>query len=133
MRASERRRTSRGFTLIEVLVALAIFGVVALTLMTQSREQVRMAASLEDRLIAHWVASNTLTDMQTLGGLPDVGASETSTVMAGRDWFVTMTVGTTPTPEVRNVEIKVSTYDVVSGEHGDPVTSLIGFIGRRGN
>lgn len=133
MRASRLPgQAGRGFTLIEVLMALAIFGVVSLMLLGQSRDQVRMAAGLEDRLIAHWVALNTLTDLQTIGGLPDTGSSETSTVMAGRDWFVTIRIGTTPAPEVRNAEILVSPYDPVSGEHGQPLTSLIGFIGKRG-
>lgn len=126
------RHADRGFTLIEVLMALAIFGIVSLMLLSSSREQVRMAAGIEDRLLAHWVASNTLTDLQTAGSLPDPGNSETSTVMAGRDWFVTMQVGTTPAPEVRNVEISVSSYDPVSGKHGEPLTSLVGFIGQRG-
>lgn len=132
MRGAERLVSGRGFTLIEVLMALAVFGVVALMLLTHTREQVRMSAGLEDRLLAHWVALNTLTDLQTSGGLPDPGSSETSTVMAGRDWFVTMQVGTTPAAEVRNVEISVSTYDPISGEHGTPVTRLVGFIGQRG-
>ncbi|MEL0028550.1 MAG: prepilin-type N-terminal cleavage/methylation domain-containing protein, partial [Perlucidibaca sp.] len=64
MRASRLPgQAGRGFTLIEVLMALAIFGVVSLMLLGQSRDQVRMAAGLEDRLIAHWVALNTLTLM----------------------------------------------------------------------
>ena len=75
---------------------MAIFGIVALTLLTQTREQTRQAGSLEDRLIAHWVATNTLTDLQSVGQLPDLGNSETSTVMTGRDWLITMKAGKPP-------------------------------------
>lgn len=132
-RAGQGRVPARGFTLIEVLVALAIFGIVALALLTQSREQVRMAGSVEDRLLAHWVASNTLTDLQTSPGLPEPGNSETSTVMAGRDWFITIRIGTTPATEVRNVEVSVAPYDPVSGDQGSALVKLIGFVGRRSN
>lgn len=124
---------SRGFTLIEVLVAMAIFGIVALTLLTQTREQTRQAASLEDRLLAHWVATNTLTDLQSAGQLPDLGNSETNTVMAGRDWLIIMTVSTTPSPDVRSMEVKVSSYDPVSGEGGSPLVNVVGFVGRFNN
>ncbi|WP_022955931.1 type II secretion system minor pseudopilin GspI [Perlucidibaca piscinae] len=122
----------RGFTLIEVLVAMAIFGIVALTLLTHNRDQVRQAASLEDRLLAHWVALNTLTELQTGNSFPDLGKAETSAVMAGRDWFVDYQVQPTPVNDVRNVRIDVSAYDVVSEQKGNVLVSLTGFVGRRG-
>lgn len=125
------RRAERGFTLIEVLAAMAVFGIVALVLLTQSREQVRLAASLEDRLLAHWVASNTLTDLQTGPSMPDLGSSETSTVMAGRDWFVTMKTATTPSTDVRSVVVSVSAYNPLTDSKGAPLVSLTGFVGRR--
>lgn len=132
-RRTTKSLRSRGFTLIEVLVAMAIFGIVALTLLTQTREQTRQAASLEDRLIAHWVATNTLTDLQSVGQLPDLGSSETNTVMAGRDWLVSMRAGKTPSPDVRSMEVKVSSYDPISGESGSPLVDVVGFIGRFNN
>ena len=124
-----RHAKQQGFTLIEVLVAMAIFGVVAVTLLSQSANQTRLAIGIEDRLIAHWVANNTLTDLQVSGQMPEVGVTESNAVMAGRDWFVTIITSPTPVANVRNVEVKVAPYDVLSGEHGAPITSLIGFTG----
>lgn len=126
-------RNGRGFTLIEVLVAMAIFGVVALTLLTQTREQTRQAASLEDRLLAHWVATNTMADLQSAGQLPELGKIETNTVMAGRDWLIIMTAATTPSPDVRSMEVQVSSYDPVTGDNGSPLVNVVGFIGQFNN
>lgn len=133
MQATKHASGSRGFTLIEVLVAMAIFGIVALTLLTQTREQTRQAGSLEDRLLAHWVATNTLTDLQSAGQLPDVGKTETNTVMAGRDWFIVMTAGTTPSPDVRSMKVQVSSFNPVSGDSGSPLVDVVGYIGRFNN
>lgn len=126
------RRADRGFTLIEVLVSLAIFGVVALTLLTTSRDQTRQAAAIEDRLLAHWIALNTLTDLQAGSEYLEVGVTDTTAVMAGRDWFVTIVVSTTPSPAVRHLDISVAPYDPISTKAGNDLVTEVGFLRQRG-
>ena len=126
------RRADRGFTLIEVLVSLAIFGVVALTLLTTSRDQTRQAAAIEDRLLAHWIALNTLTDLQAGSEYLEVGVTDTTAVMAGRDWFVTIEVSTTPSPAVRHLDISVAPYDPISAKAGNDLVTEVGFLRQRG-
>jgi hypothetical protein len=53
--------------------------------------------------------------------------------MAGRDWLITMKAGKTPSPDVRSMEVKVSSYDPISGESGSPLVDVVGFIGRFNN
>lgn len=125
-------RANRGFTLIEVLVALAIFGVVALSLLTSSRDQTRQAAALEDRMLAHWIALNTLTDLQASNDYPEVGVMDSTAVMAGRDWFVTISVSSTPSPAVRHLDISVAPFDPISGKAGNDLVSEVGFLRQRG-
>ena len=125
-------RVNRGFTLIEVLVALAIFGVVALSLLTSSRDQTRQAAALEDRMFAHWIALNTLTDLQASNDYPEVGVMDSTAVMAGRDWFVTISVSSTPSPAVRHLDISVAPFDPISGKAGNDLVSEVGFLRQRG-
>lgn len=125
-------RANRGFTLIEVLVALAIFGVVALSLLTSSRDQTRQAAALEDRMFAHWIALNTLTDLQASNDYPEVGVMDSTAVMAGRDWFVTISVSSTPSPAVRHLDISVAPFDPISGKAGNDLVSEVGFLRQRG-
>lgn len=126
------RRADQGFTLIEVLVALAIFGIVALTLLTTSRDQTRQAAAIEDRLLAHWVALNTLTDLQAGREFLDVGVTDTTAVMAGRDWFVTIEVSATPSPAVRHLDISVAPYDPINAKAGNDLVTEVGFLSQRG-
>ena len=125
-------RVNRGFTLIEVLVALAIFGVVALSLLTSSRDQTRQAAALEDRMFAHWIALNTLTDLQASNDYPEVGVMDSTAVMAGRDWFVTISVSSTPSPAVRHLDISVAPFGPISGKAGNDLVSEVGFLRQRG-
>lgn len=123
--------SQRGFTLIEVLVALAIFGVVALTLMEHARMQVRQAAGVEDRLLAHWVALNSLTDLQTAPDFVAIGTSDTTAVLAGRDWFVTLETSATPDDAVRHVDVSVAPYNAITNARGSALVTITGFVRRR--
>ena len=67
------RRLQRGFTLVEVLVALAIL---ATALAAASRVSVMMAdssAELRQRLLAGWTAQNRLAELQARRAWPGVG------------------------------------------------------------
>src|SRR5207244_10981661 len=85
-----------GFTLIEMLVALAIFSLAALALLRLGGATATNSASLSDQAIAQLVARNlaveTITDPQP----PAFGASQGDVVNAGRRWRWTRTVARSP-------------------------------------
>ena len=64
----------RGFTLLEVLVALAVFSVAAMSLMKVSESQFRVSQHLEEKTFAHWIALNVITEMQVNQDWPSIFA-----------------------------------------------------------
>ena len=84
--AGGRARYARaGFTLIEMLVALAVFALVAMALLNLSGESTRSAVRVEARTLGGLVAENVAADAMIAPSLP-VGEVSGETQMAGRVW-----------------------------------------------
>ncbi|MEO0676169.1 MAG: type II secretion system minor pseudopilin GspI, partial [Pseudomonadota bacterium] len=54
----------QGFTLVEVLVAMAVLAIALTAGLRLINQQTRFASALEDRVFAHWVAMNTMAERQ---------------------------------------------------------------------
>lgn len=119
-------RRNHGFTLLEVLVALAVVAIALSALLTSSGQTINAASGLRDRTVAQWVAENRLAEMRLEAGWPDIGRTRGQVEMAGRDWFWTMRVEETQDEDLRRVEVEVAHQR--EAENG--VFTLLGFIGR---
>ena len=101
------RRSEQGFTLIEMLVALAIFSLAALALLRLGGATATNSASLSDQALAQIVARNlaveTLTDPQP----PAFGATQGDAANGGRRWRWTRTVNRSPEARIQQIEIHV--------------------------
>lgn len=115
-------RTRRGFTLIEVLIALAVVALALLGLTRVAAMQVRNFDALRERTLAGWVAANVLEETRLAATMPSTGRSDGRVEFAARAWRWTRDVSTTPDPSVRRVDIRV-----FEGEAKEPVASLTGF------
>jgi general secretion pathway protein I len=104
-----RANKARGFTMIEVLVALAI---VAIALAASLRAVGSLAASegeLHERLLAGWSADNTLAKLYLAQVWPDVGQSQFDCSQGNLQLICVQTVSATPNPVFRRVEVSVRT------------------------
>lgn len=96
-----------GFTLLEVLIALAVFGLAAMALLNLAGENTRSAARVEARI---WggVAADNLAVEATLAPVLAEGVTTGAVRLAGREWRWTRTVAATPAREIQKVDIRVS-------------------------
>ena len=119
-------RRSRGFTLIEVLIALAFLAIAMSAIIATVGSSIRNAAELQDKTFANWVAMNELTTLRLAATWPAVGTQKGNAEMAGQKWNWQTKVSTTQDPDLLRVDVDVSNTlapDVVAA-------SLTGFIGR---
>lgn len=97
----------RGFTLLEMLVALSIISIAALTLVRLDAYAVRTAGDLDESTLAGIVAQNRAVEIWTDPVPPTIGNSIGRTANAGRDWRVEQRVTRTADDSLLRVDLIV--------------------------
>ena len=97
----------RGFTLVEVLAALAVVAFALAALWKGLSQGIQVSQGLPERMVARWVAENRLVLRQARNDWPEARTYEGSTRMAGRRWFWEEQIITTEEPALRRVTIRV--------------------------
>lgn len=103
---------SSGFTLIEVLVALAIVAIALLAGMQATAALTNNAMRQANILLAHVCAENELIRIRLLQQMPGVGDRTSLCEQAGRGLQVTVSVQPTPNPKFRRVDAQISDASV---------------------
>lgn len=99
--------TRQGFTLIEMLVALAVFGLAAMALLNLSGENTRSAARVETRTLGGVVAENLAVEAATIPAIGE-GTASGEVALAGRRWRWTRVVAPTDVPGMLRIDVRVS-------------------------
>lgn len=89
---SVARRGEQGFTLIEMMVALAVFSLAALALIRLEGASFRGATTLDRSLLAGIVARNVAVDAQTAAQVPALGTAQGDEANGGKTWRWTRVV-----------------------------------------
>ncbi|PCE68336.1 type II secretion system minor pseudopilin GspI [Salinivibrio sp. YCSC6] len=100
-------KTQHGMTLLEVLVAVAIFAVAALSVMKATGQHTRSLSRLEQKTLAAMVADNQLAEVVLSGKVPDK-ATQGTTEMAGQRWQWQLTPIATNTGPLRAMDLAVA-------------------------
>ncbi len=116
-------RLARGFTLVEVLVALAIVAIALMAGLQATAALTRHAQRQSDMVLAQLCAENELVRIRLLKQMPDVGDSTLRCEQAGRGLTVALVVRPTPNPNFRRVDARVLDGEV-------PIWRLTTVVGR---
>ncbi|HEY0180376.1 MAG TPA: type II secretion system minor pseudopilin GspI [Dokdonella sp.] len=115
---------ARGFTLIEVLIALAVVALALLALTRTAGLEVQRFDALRERTLAGWVAANVLAETRLADAFPATGRSDGRARLGGREWRWTRDVQATADAEIRRIDV-----NVYAGDASAPSATLSGFAG----
>lgn len=115
-----------GFTLIEVLVAVAIVALGLSGILATINGMVGSSAYLRDKTLANWVAQNHITELRLQPEWPDLGKSTDEAEMAGQAWHIETEVIETPVEKLRRINVSVSFED----SKDSPLVTVAAFVGQ---
>jgi len=96
-----------GFTLIEVMLAMAVFAIAGVALVSTTETHFRNIHHLETKMMANWVASNQLVEAKLTKSWPLKNNKKGKEELAGREWFWTQKVVKTNDQNMSAVVIEV--------------------------
>jgi general secretion pathway protein I len=99
--------SQRGFTLLEVMVALAVVAIALAALVKGGSQSAVTAAHLRDKSFAHWVAMNRVAELSLQPQWPATGESRSDEEMAKRRWYALAKISATDDADVRRLEVEV--------------------------
>jgi general secretion pathway protein I len=105
----------QGFSLVELMVALAVFSLAAMALLNLSGENIRSAARIEDRTLGGVVADNLAVETVLSRGL-ETGDSQGQVRLAERIWRWSRKVEPTDHPGLLRVEIRVASDEGLAAD-----------------
>ena len=115
---------SRGFTLIEVVVALAIFALASMALTKVAMQYTQATANAILRTKAQFVAQNEIAQMEINGEWLQ-GTQSKQLTAQGETWQIDKRSESTISPSVQKIDIQISLFDAEQGKVISSVASMV--------
>lgn len=117
---------NKGFTLIEVVVALAIFAIAAMALTKVAMQYTQATSNAILRTKAQFVAQNEIAQMEI--NREWLQGTESKQVSSqGDTWQIDKKAESTISPNIQRIEIQVSLFNSDQGKVESGVTTLVFF------
>ena len=113
----------KAFSLIEVMVALAIVALSLAAVTASMSQMIDAAQTMKDRTYASWIAQNRITELRLAAATPNVGASNGEVEYANTDWSWRAVVAETGVEDLYRIDVSVS----LAGSD-DIVRTVTGFV-----
>lgn len=117
-----------GFTLIEVLVALLVFGLIATAAAQVGSQYIASYERVRDKTLAGWLADNRINELRLQETLPGISENSRDTEFGPYRWRVTTAILATADAKMRRIEVSVAKYREESQEPV-PLHTLSAFVG----
>ncbi|MDD6177546.1 MAG: type II secretion system minor pseudopilin GspI [Succinivibrionaceae bacterium] len=123
-----RRRKNRGMTLLEVLVALAVFGLTGGAIVNSVMSSLNNVSSLEEMYFAEMVANNVLAEQVMLKKWPNNSWITDKVELADRTWYFRYRGQSTMDANFKSLEVEVFTTAQTST--ATPIVALNTYVSR---
>jgi general secretion pathway protein I len=122
-------RRASGFTLVEVLVALAIVTIGMAALLTALGSSADSASYQRDKTFAEWVALNRIAEVRLAQQKPQKGKTDGEAEMAGQKWKWAQEVLETEVKGILRIDVSVRPADAPGGQNAPWYTTVSGIYG----
>ncbi len=126
MKQRVMKRKQTGMTLLEVMVAMAVFATAGLAVMKVATENLNSMAYLEEKTFANWVAANTLVELKLAGSFPGKSWRKGESELAGRTWYWRYKAEATESSDFTGVIVEVA----VDNKYESTVSHLLTYVVR---